>query len=80
MSTREGPEELTLRVEEFGSQRACINVDHIPEDRWGPPLVDVDWHAFFQAIYKVIEGSEWAGIVRLLYRNEYGSGSKEATW
>ena len=25
----------------------------------GPPLVDADWHAFCQAIYKGIEGSEW---------------------
>ena len=22
------------------------NVDHIAEDRWGPRLVDADWHAF----------------------------------
>ena len=58
-SIREGPEELTPRAEEVGSQKACINVDHIAEDRWGPPLVDADWHAFCQAIYKRIEGSQW---------------------
>ena len=45
-----GSEELTLRAEEVGSQKSCINVDHIAEDRWGPPLVDADWHAFYQAI------------------------------
>ena len=45
VSIREGPEELTLRAEEVGSQKACINVGHIAEDRWGPPLVDADWHA-----------------------------------
>ena len=43
MSIREGPEELTLRAEEAGSQKACINVGHIAEDRWGPPLVDADF-------------------------------------
>ena len=32
--TGEGPEELTLRTEEVGSQKACINVEHIAEDRW----------------------------------------------
>ena len=25
----------------------------------GAPLVDADWHAFCQAIYNGIEGSEW---------------------
>ena len=33
-SIREGPEELTLRAEEVRSQKACINVGHIAEDRW----------------------------------------------
>ena len=56
---RQGPEELTLRAEEVGFQKACINVDHIAEDNWGPPLVDAGWHAFCQAIYKGIEGSDW---------------------
>ena len=45
-SIREGPEELTLRAEEGGSQKSCINVGHTAEDRWGLPLVDADWHAF----------------------------------
>ena len=39
-------EELTLRTEVVGSKKACIDVDDIAEDRWGPPLVDADWHAF----------------------------------
>ena len=39
VSIREGPEELTLRAEEVGSQKACVNVGHITENRWGPPLV-----------------------------------------
>ena len=45
-SIREGPEELTLRAEEVGCQKSCINVDHIAEDRWGPPMVDADWQPF----------------------------------
>ena len=49
---REGADELTLRVEEVGT------LDHIEDDRWGPPLVDADWHAFCQAIYKGFEGEE----------------------
>ena len=62
VSIREGPEELTLRAEEVGSQKACSNVGHIAEDRWGPPLVDADWHASCQAMYKGIEGSEWSEV------------------
>ena len=36
-----GKVELTLRAEEVGSQKACINVGHIAS-----PVVDADWHAF----------------------------------
>ena len=57
MLVTESPEELTLRAE-VGTQ-TCINVDHIAKERWGPPLVDADWHAFCQAIYKSIEGEDW---------------------
>ena len=70
MSIREGPEELTLTAEEVGSQKACINVAHTAEDRWCPPLVDVERHAFCQVIYKGTEGSDWGEIVRVLQRNE----------
>ena len=38
--------ELTLRAEEVGTCKSYINVDHIKKKRWGPPLVDYDWHAF----------------------------------
>ena len=58
VSIREGPEQLTLTTEEVESQKSCINVDHIAQDRWRPRLVDADWHAFCQAIYKVIEGGD----------------------
>ena len=50
VSIREGPGELTLRTEEVGSQNASINVNHIADERWRPPLVDAVWHAFCQAI------------------------------
>ena len=36
-----------------------INIDHIEDDRWSPPLVDADWHAFCQAICIRIGGDEW---------------------
>ena len=58
VSIREGLEELTLRTEEVRSKKSCINVDHIAQDRWSPPLVDADWHAFCQASCKGIEGRE----------------------
>ena len=53
---RESPDELALRAEEVGTWKSYINVDHIAKERWGPPLVDADWHAFCQALYKGIEG------------------------
>ena len=56
---REGADELTLRADEVGTQWAFINTNHIEFERWRPPLVDADWHAFCQAICKGIEGEEW---------------------
>ena len=50
---------MTLRAEEVGSLKACIYADYNVEDRWEPPLVDADWHAFCQAIYKGTQGSDW---------------------
>ena len=35
--------------------KACINVDHMGEKFWGPPMVDADWHAFCQAIKKEVK-------------------------
>ena len=43
----------------MGTQRAFINTEHLEFERWGPPLVEVDWHAFCQVIYRGIEGKEW---------------------
>ena len=45
-TTREGADDLTLRAEEVKTVKACSNIDHVEENRWGPPLVDADWHAF----------------------------------
>ena len=56
---RESPDELTFRAEEVNTSKALINVNHIELERWGPPLVDTDWYAFCQALYKGIEGEDW---------------------
>ena len=39
----------------MNTSKALINVNHIEPGRWGPPLVDADWYAFCQALYKGIE-------------------------
>ena len=54
-ASREGADDLTLRAEEVNTLKACIT----GENRWEPPLVDADWHAFCQANYKGIERSGW---------------------
>ena len=43
---REVADELPLRADEVGTQRTFITAEHIEFERWGPPLVDADWHAF----------------------------------
>ena len=58
MTVRESPDELTLRAEEVGTWKTYINVDHIAKERWGPPLVDTDWHAFCQELCNDIEGED----------------------
>ena len=78
VSIREGPEELTLRTEEVGSPKACINVDHIVEDRCGPPLVDADWHALCQAIYKGIEGRDWGELCEQYNEMSRAAGVRKA--
>ena len=59
VTARESPDELTLRAENVGTWKRCINVDHIKKDRWGHLLVDYDWYAFSQALSKGIEGEDW---------------------
>ena len=50
---------LTPRAVEVGTSKALINADHIEQERWCPLLVDADWYAFCQALYKGIEGENW---------------------
>ena len=50
VTVRESPDELTLRAEEVGTLKACVNVDHIEKKRFGHPSVDYDWFAFCQAL------------------------------
>ena len=40
------------------NSKALIDVEHMEPERWGPPLVDADWYAFCQALYKGIEGED----------------------
>ena len=42
-----------------GVRRTFIDTSKVEEQRWGPPLVDADWHALCQAICEGIEGKEW---------------------
>ena len=49
---------MTLRAEEVNTLKALINVDHIEPEGWGPRLVDADWYALCQALYKGIEGED----------------------
>ena len=55
MLVRESPYELTLRAHEVGTSKSCVNVDHIAKERGGLPLVDADWHAFCQALFKSLK-------------------------
>ena len=56
VTVRESPDELTLRAEEVGTLKRYINVDHMEKREMRSPLVDFDWYAFCQALYKVVEG------------------------
>ena len=35
---------------------------NVGDSRWGPPLVDEDWRAICQGIYKGVEGAEWKNL------------------
>ena len=58
VTTRESPDELTPRAEEVNTWKALTDVEHIKPERWAP-LVDADWDAFCQALYKGTEGKDW---------------------
>ena len=63
VSVRESPDELTRRAEEVGTWKSYINVDHMAKERWGPPLLDADCHAFCQAPHKGIRRRTLGGVV-----------------
>ena len=73
-TVREEADELTLRADEVGTQRAFINTEHIEFERWGPPLVHADWHAFCQAIYK---GDEWEELYYDVRELSQAAGAKK---
>ena len=54
---RKGADDLTLRAEEVKTLKACINIDHVEENRWGRPLVDADWHVSAKQFTKELEGA-----------------------
>ena len=54
-----GAAELTLREGEESTLHSFINTANVGASRWGPLLVDADWHAFCRAICQGIEGQEW---------------------
>ena len=51
-----GAGELALRREEEGMLRTFVDTTDVGDSRWGPPLVDEDWHAICKAIFKGVEG------------------------
>ena len=72
---------MTLRAEEVKTLKACINIDHVEENTWWPPLVDADWRTFCQAFDKGkgTEGSEWKELYfhRREMRNAAGAKKNE---
>ena len=59
---RDDAGELTLRAHEEGVLRTFIDPANVGNKRWGPPLVDEDWHAFCLAISEGVEGPEWEAV------------------
>ena len=74
MTVRESPDELTIRAKEVGTWKTYINVDHIEKERWVLTLVDYDWYAFCQALYKGIQGEDWEICMRPTKTHEQGCG------
>ena len=44
----------------------------------GPPLVDYDWYAFCQALYKGTEGEDWEEMYDSYKERSRAAGSEEA--
>ena len=49
--------------EEVCTWKSYINVDHTEKERWGLFLVDYDWYAICQALYKSIVGEDWGDLL-----------------
>ena len=83
----EGVDEVTLRRGEDGALRSCINTAKVEASRLGPPLVDADWHAVCQAIYRGVEGAEWENLFKkfvemkeVIARHPRGSRMAKIIW
>ena len=63
----------------MGTQRAFINTEHVEFERWGPLLVDADWHAFCQAMFKGIEGKEWEELYCHFREMSRAGGAKKSS-
>ena len=42
-----------------GALKTYINVNHIEEERWGPPLVDYDWYPSVRRCIKASKEKTW---------------------
>ena len=56
---REGADELTMRADEESALHTLIDTTNLPDKRWGPPLVDEEWHGTCRAILQGVEGAHW---------------------
>ena len=55
MVIRGGADEVALRAQEEGT---FIDSSNVGDQRWVPPSVDAEWHAFCQAIFQGVESDE----------------------
>ena len=62
-AVREVVDDLTRRRGEECVPHLFINTIHVSRS-WEPPLVDEDWHAVCQAIYKGIKGKAWENLYK----------------
>ena len=56
---REGAVELTMRADEVRTLKACINIDHIEDDRWGRRWLMRTGMLSANQIYKGTRGEKW---------------------
>ena len=70
--------EYTSRAHE-GVLRTFTDTSIVGDQRWEPPPVDADWHAFCQAIFQGVEGPEWEAMYVPL-QGPASSGEKHEIW